>query len=254
MHARGRTWRTLPHPTDRPPAFMDTSQLAIELLRAYPRLGGLPGFAPPAGLPAGCEPVTVAAGTVLFDEGVPCGGFPLLLEGTVGVARHTPSGRALELYRVLRGEICVISAGALLRSSEMTARGTALEYSRLVMVSPTTFARWNDHAPFRNFVFGLFAQRLTDLMVLVDAVAFQRLDRRLADHLLGHGDVLRTTHQSLADELGTVREMITRLLRRFEEAGLVRLSRERIVVLDAVGLREVAAGHGPGPRSPDPPV
>ena len=68
------------------------------------------------------------------------------------------------------------------------------------------------------------------------------LDRRLAQHLLGHGQVLRTTHQALADELGTVREIVTRLLNRFEAAGYVGLGRERVEVIDAPGLRAVASG------------
>ena len=75
---------------------------------------------------------------------------------------------------------------------------------------------------------------------LIEAVAFARLDSRLAAALLGHGPERHTTHQALADELGTVREMVTRLLKRFERDGLVALSRERITVLDAAGLRAVA--------------
>jgi CRP/FNR family transcriptional regulator len=97
-------------------------------------------------------------------------------------------------------------------------------------------------AGFRQFVFGVFADRLADLMTLVEAVAFQRLDQRLAGALLGHGPTLHTTHQALADELGTVREIVTRLLKRFERAGWLRLGRERIEVLDAGALRQAAAG------------
>jgi len=95
--------------------------------------------------------------------------------------------------------------------------------------------------PFRRFVFQVFAERLADLMGLVEAVAFQRLDQRLAAALLGHGTVVHAAHQALADQLGTAREIVTRLLNRFELAGLVRLSRERIEVVDAPALR----AHGP---------
>ncbi|TDM06161.1 MAG: hypothetical protein C4K60_16105 [Ideonella sp. MAG2] len=75
-----------------------------------------------------------------------------------------------------------------------------------------------------------------------EAVAFQRLDQRLATCLLGRGSPITTTHQALADELGTVREMVTRLLKRFEQAGWLQLGRERITVLDARALRELAQG------------
>jgi len=79
---------------------------------------------------------------------------------------------------------------------------------------------------------------------LAEAVAFQRLDQRLAHTLLGHGAVLRCTHQALADELGTVREIVSRLLSRFERSGWVALGRERIEVLDAPALRALASGGG----------
>ena len=89
---------------------------------------------------------------------------------------------------------------------------------------------------------GLFAARMADLTGLIEAIAFQRLDSRLAAALLGHGPTLKTTHQALADELGTVREIVTRLLHRFERDGLVELSRESIAIRDSAGLRAIAAG------------
>jgi CRP/FNR family transcriptional regulator len=80
-------------------------------------------------------------------------------------------------------------------------------------------------------------------MGLVEAIAFHRLDRRLAAALLGHGRVIEATHQQLADELGSVREIVTRVLRSFAEQGLVSLGRGSIEVLDATGLRRIAAGE-----------
>jgi CRP/FNR family transcriptional regulator, anaerobic regulatory protein len=88
---------------------------------------------------------------------------------------------------------------------------------------------------------GLFAERMADLTSLVDALAFHKLDRRLAAALLGHGQLLQISHQRLADELGTVREIVTRLLRRFEREGWVSLGREQIHVINSAALREVAA-------------
>jgi hypothetical protein len=93
-----------------------------------------------------------------------------------------------------------------------TAHGHTTEATDLVLLSPAGFARWTAFEPFRRFVFGIFADRLADLMALAEAVAFQRLDQRLAHTLLGHGAVVHATHQMLADELGTVREIVTRLL------------------------------------------
>src|SRR5690606_6943254 len=94
---------------------------------------------------------------------------------------------------------------------------------------------------FRNEVLGLFAERMADLTGLIDAIAFQRLDQRLAAALLGRGQDLALTHQALADELGTVREIVSRLLRRFEREGWVELAREHIHIRDSAALRAMAA-------------
>jgi len=93
---------------------------------------------------------------------------------------------------------------------------------------------------FRAFVFSLFSERMAELMQLVEEVAFQKLDQRLAALLLGKGRVVHASHQQLADELGSVREMASRLLKRFEEQGLLRLGREKVEVPDPAGLRRAA--------------
>lgn len=215
------------------------------LLALYPVLGDLPSAARDEVLALQAQQATVPAGTLLFDEGAPCRGFPLVLSGAVRVARGAPNGRSLELYRVTPGELCVVSTSCLFGHRPMAAHGETTEPTELILLAPAGFERWAAFEPFRRFVFGLFADRLADLMALAEAVAFQRLDQRLAAALLGHGATLKLTHQALADELGTAREIITRLLRRFELAGWVSLGRERIELRDAAALRALAAGVAP---------
>ena len=99
--------------------------------------------------------------------------------------------------------------------------------AKLLLISPDLFGRWLETPAFRNAVLGLFAERMADLTGLIDAIAFQRLDQRLAAALLGRGRIWPFTHQQLADELGTVRRIVSRLLRRFEREGLVELARNR---------------------------
>jgi CRP/FNR family transcriptional regulator len=94
---------------------------------------------------------------------------------------------------------------------------------------------------FRSYVFHLFADRLTDLMSLVSAVAFQKLDQRLAALLIGKPLTLHTTHQALADELGSAREMVSRLLKGFADQGWVQLGREQINIIDVGALKKFAA-------------
>lgn len=206
----------------------------------YPALVGVkPAL---SDLGASGQPISVAAGTVLFGERQPCKGFPLVLEGEVRVARSSADGRALELYRVGPGELCLVSSACLFRAEPLMASGVTTRPTRLILIPPAIFQAWLESPEFRNLVLGLFAERMADLTTLVDAIAFHRLDQRLATALLGHGPELAVTHQALAQDLGTVREIVTRLLRRFEREGWVELSRERIRILDSSALRTHARG------------
>jgi CRP/FNR family transcriptional regulator len=182
----------------------------------------------------------VPADTVLFNENTACQGFPMVLEGEVKVSRHSLDGRSLELYRVVPGELCLVSSASLFRSAPLMARGVSTRSTRLLMITPSIFVQWLETPVFRNDVLGLFAERMADLTGLIDAVAFQRLDQRLAATLLGRGQNLTLTHQQLANELGTVREIVSRLLRRFEREGWVELARENILIRDSRALRAIA--------------
>lgn len=205
-----------------------------------------PMLAPLAELAARAPALRVPAGTRLFDAGQPCPGFPLVDEGSVRVSLASPDGRQLELYRVEPGEVCVVSATCLFAHRTATATGEARTETALRLISPADFeAVCERDAALRRYVMGLMAERLADLMALVEAVAFQRLDQRLATLLCARGPRLLTTHQQLADELGTVREIVSRLLRRFERDGWVTLGRERIEVADAAALQRVCAGANP---------
>jgi CRP/FNR family transcriptional regulator len=218
------------------------------LCALYPALQGLPTPEREAGLRQHTQLHSVPAGRLLFDQGAPCQGFPMVLSGCIRVARGSPSGRRLELYRVSPGELCVVSTSCLFGQVPLSAHGQTTEPTELVLLDAAGFERWCAHEPFRRYVFGVFADRLADMMALAEAVAFQKLDQRLAHALLGHGSTRHATHQDLADELGTVREIVTRLLSRFERAGWVRVSRERIELLDAPGLRALAQGQAPPAR------
>jgi CRP/FNR family transcriptional regulator len=195
-------------------------------------------------LGSAAEPVQVPTGTILFDENAACQGFPLVLEGEIKVSRHSSDGRSLELYRVVPGELCLVSSASLFRSAPVSAQGISTRPTSLLMITPSTFVQWLETPVFRNDVLGLFAERMADLTSLIDAVAFQRLDQRLAATLLGRGQNLVLTHQQLANELGTVREIVSRLLRRFEREGWVELARENIFIRNSKALRAVAETNG----------
>lgn len=187
------------------------------------------------------QTLDLPAGTVVFDERQPCRGFPFVLGGAIRVAKRSSSGRELPLYRVLPGESCIITSSCLLGHSDYNARGVAEGETVLALLPRPLFDELIGTPAFRDFVFALFSERMADLMQLVEEVAFRRLDQRLAALLLGKGRVVHATHQQLADELGSVREMVSRLLKGFAEQGLVRLGREQVEVLDPAGLRRLAS-------------
>ena len=187
--------------------------------------------------------VAVPAGAQLFAEHQPCMGFPLLLDGSIKVVKLSNIGRELMLYRVTPGRSCIISSSCLLGKSDYNARGLAETALLLVILPIPEFSRLLlEYASFRDFVFHLFAERISDLMQLVDEVAFARLDRRLAKRLLVSDEtVLNITHQQLADDLGSVREIVSRLLKGFAAQGLVSLAREQVRITDRTGLQSLAA-------------
>jgi len=190
-----------------------------------------------AQLPAICGPHLVQAGKLLFDANQPCPGLPLLLSGEVKVFRQSGDGRSLELYRITRGELCLVSSASLFHGRPLTATAITTRPTELLVVPADVFHRWLDQRDFRAHVLGLFAERMSDLTALVDAIAFQKLDQRLAAALLGRGPELVITHQALAEQLGTAREIVSRLLSRFERSSWVQLSRERIRIIDSAALR-----------------
>ncbi len=220
----------------------DTAGLAAELRTLYPALADLDAPALDAVLDR-AQVMSVPAGTAMFGEGSPCRQFPLVLEGSIRVAKAN-EGRELQLYRVTPGESCVLTGGCLIGGRDYPATGVVERDARLVVLPKPVFDELlATHAPFRQYVFSLFAERLADLMALVEAVAFHKLDRRVAAALLGRGKVVVLTHQQLADELGSVREIVTRVLRGFADQGWVQSNRGSIEVLDAAALRRVAEGQ-----------
>jgi CRP/FNR family transcriptional regulator len=217
----------------------DPAALRTLVLERFPSLAGLPAATMEALLRS---PVRrMPAGSVLFEADQPCGGFPLVLEGSVRVAKIAPNGREILLYRVDPGESCILSGSCLLGHASYSASGIAETDVTVLAIPPALFNELMvQHAPFREYVFGLYGARLAEVMELIEEVAFKRLDTRLAQLLVHRGPVVESTHQKLADELGSVREIVSRLLRSFEDRGWVKLERERVTVRDPKALAALA--------------
>jgi CRP/FNR family transcriptional regulator len=211
------------------------------VLRTYPMLRELPADTL-SELLAQATYMKVPAGAMMFDENQPCMGFPLLLSGSARVIKAAPNGRELHLYYVLPGEACILTSSCLLGKANYQARGLVQEDLELVVLPPATFKLlFSRLEPFREYVFSRFSERMHDLLQLVSAVTFQKLDQRLAGALAAKASPIRTTHQALADELGSLRELVSRLLKHFADQGWVRLGREQIDLVDVPALRRLAA-------------
>jgi len=210
------------------------------VLNLYPALASIPNDVLTALLQSA---MSLPAGTEVFAERQPCQGFPLLLAGRIKVVKQTSSGREMVLYRVGPGGSCIISSSCLLGHSDYNARGIAELPLTLLALPAQVFSRLIvEHSEFRDFVFHLFAERISELMQLVEEVAFNRLDQRLAKLILARNTTqIQISHQQLADELGSVREIVSRLLKGFVLQWLVELGREQLSITDRQGLQKIAA-------------
>lgn len=182
----------------------------------------------------------IPAGRQIFAEGDQVDGIALLISGVVRVYKLGITGREITLYRFGEGESCVISANAILHNQDFPAIVTVEQDTEAVMVPADIFSDWvRRYDPWREFVFNLFSQRMASMMEIVDEVAFQRMDRRVATFLLSRSQTqnpIIITHQEIANEIGSSREVISRLLEDFAQREMISLSRGEIEVLDFGGL------------------
>ena len=180
--------------------------------------------------------VKIPAGKQIFREGDEIDGIALLISGVVRVYKLGLTGREITLYRFGEGESCVITANAILNQKDFPAIAVVERDAEAVLIPADRFSDWvRRYDPWREFVFNLFSQRLTSVMEIVDEVAFQRMDRRVASFLLDRSEIqnpIHITHQEIANEIGSSREVISRLLEDFAQKEIVNLSRGQIEILD----------------------
>jgi CRP/FNR family transcriptional regulator len=196
-----------------------------------------------ASLEKGAQLVDLPAGQTVFGAGDECHNYLLVIDGSVRVQMTSESGREIVLYRVDSGESCVLTTSCLLAHETYAAEGITETPVHAVAIPARLFLDLlGRSAALRSFVFTTYGSRIAELMMLVEEVAFGRLDIRLARFLLKHGagDEVGATHQTLAVELGTAREVVSRQLKDFERHGWVKLSRGRIRVLNPEALHRLA--------------
>jgi CRP/FNR family transcriptional regulator len=182
----------------------------------------------------------IPAGQDVFVEGDRVDNIALLLSGVVRVYKVGETGREITLYRFGLGQSCILTANAILSQKSFPAIATVEEDAEAVIVPAQIFRGWvNRYDLWREFVFELLSDRLATVMAVVDEVVFKRMDRRVAAVLLNQARVrnpVRITHQEIAAELGSSREVISRILEDFSKEALIEAGRGTIEVLDLKGL------------------
>lgn len=188
--------------------------------------------------------VTMPEKTIIFGPGKSPENMLFLLNGTVRVQQVSETGHEIVLYRINAGESCVLTTAFLLAYDDYSAEGVAESEVKAAAVPRQVFDDLVAQSPsFRNFVFAAFSKRITDLFLMIDEVAFQRMDVRLALKLieLSKGsDQISTTHQKLSVELGTAREVISRQLQEFQRRGWLEQSRGTVRILERTKLEGLA--------------
>jgi len=187
--------------------------------------------------------ITVPRDTVIFGPGKSPENLLLMLEGTVRVQQLAENGREIVLYRVHAGESCVLTTACLLAYEDYSAEGIAETEVSAVAIPRAVFDDLvSNSVEFRNFVFTAYSKRITDLFLVIEEIAFRRMDIRLAQKLLEleKGGVVEATHQQMSAELGTAREVVSRQLSEFQRREWVAQARGEIRILNPTALRDLA--------------
>lgn len=190
------------------------------------------------------QTINVSTGEIAFRKGDACRNFILVVEGCVRVQLSSEGGREVTLYRVRPGDTCALTTSCLVGKEDYPAEAVIEEDLTALMIPDSEFRQaLLDSEDFRLFVFRGFSGRLCTIVSRMESVTLKTIDERLVTQLLkGESDLLsNVTHQVLATEIGTAREVVSRKLRSFESNGLIRLSRGRIEILDRKKLGELVS-------------
>lgn len=204
----------------------------IDLEQAFPFVSGLN-----SGLRQefdhACSLKSIRQGSHLTGSGTACQFMTFVLEGCIKIFKLSPEGREITLFRVTPGECCIMSAACILSGKSFPAMAVAEEAVTAVVLPGMTFIDFfSKSTALRQYIMGMFADRFEAMAMLVEEVTFNRMDKRLAKFLVQkcQQEKLETTHEAIAFELGTAREVVSRLLNDFQKKGYVRLSRGEVSV------------------------
>ena len=190
---------------------------------------------------------SIPKGTMLHSGSTECTGLLLVCSGQLRAFILSDEGREITLYRLFERDICLFSASCMLRSMQFEIMIAAEKDTELFIIPADVYQSVaKESAPAANFTTEIMAARFSEVMWLMEQIMWKSFDRRLARFLLDESAlegtaVLHLTHETIANHLGTAREVVTRMLRYFQREGLVRLSRGAVEITDAQKLNELAS-------------
>ena len=191
-------------------------------------------------------PKTLGKGAVLHDGSADCAGLVLIKSGQLRAYILSEDGREITLYRLLDQDICLFSASCVMRSVQFEIMISAEKESEVFILPPYIFKKvMEESAPLANYVNELMATRFSEVMWLIEQIMWKSVDKRLASFLLEEStledsNVLKLTHEAIANLLGTAREVVTRMLRYFQNEGYVKLTRGAVEITDRDSMENLA--------------
>ena len=181
-------------------------------------------------------------GTIIHEGGLECTGLLVVRTGQLRAFITSADGREISLYRLLERDICLFSAACMIRSIRFNISIEAENDTDLWIVPAEIYQEvMKESVQLANFTNELMAERMSDVMWLMEQILWESMDRRLAEYLLEQSSLqgstqITTTHEQIARDLGTAREVVTRMLKYFKSEGLIALSRGKIEILDERAL------------------
>ncbi|MEG0729612.1 MAG: Crp/Fnr family transcriptional regulator [Anaerovoracaceae bacterium] len=184
-------------------------------------------------------------GTVVHHGGNECTGVEIIMSGQARVFMNSPGGGEITLYRLLEDDVCILSAACMIKNLDLDVNMEFEEDTKFLLIPKGAYEEISNSNPaVKDYNLGVVSEKFSDVMWLFNQYVFSNMAKRLATNLLEHrallsSDTLQITHITIAKDLGTAREVITRLLKQFQTDGIISLSRGQIEIIDAKKLSQI---------------
>ncbi len=188
---------------------------------------------------------SINSGTTLMEHGELCNNVIIVLKGRIRVYRISQEGKEITLYRIGGGETCILSMGCVMDHDPLDAVAYVEEPTDLLAIPANLFNEILDKCPhFRKYLFKMLLKALSDVMMLTEEITFHGVNKRIASYLINKSSetrsmILYVTHETIARELGTAREVVSRMIKEFSSHGILEVSRGKIKILESSSLEEI---------------